>query len=50
MENPGHFSVEINSLAAPQSSERKTVMIDATYLKAHRTASSLRVKKGMLAA
>lgn len=26
----------------------KTVMIDATYLKAHRTASSLRVKKGGL--
>jgi len=25
-------------------------MIDATYLKAHRTASSLAVKKGMLAA
>lgn len=28
--------------------EPKTVMIDATYLKAHRTASSLRVKKGDL--
>jgi transposase len=26
--------------------ERKTVMIDATYLKAHRTASSLAVKGG----
>ena len=26
--------------------EEKTVMIDATYLKAHRTASSLGVKKG----
>ncbi len=26
--------------------ERRTVMIDATYLKAHRTASSLRVKSG----
>lgn len=26
--------------------EEKVVMIDATYLKAHRTASSLRVKKG----
>ena len=24
----------------------KTVMIDATYLKAHRTATSLRAKKG----
>ncbi len=28
----------------------KTVMIDATYLKEHRTASSLRVKKGISAA
>jgi hypothetical protein len=28
--------------------ERKTVMIDATYLKAHRTASSLAVKRGVL--
>lgn len=28
----------------------KTVMIDATYLKAHRTASSLRVKRGISAA
>ena len=27
--------------------ERKTIMIDATYLKAHRTASSLGVKKGV---
>jgi len=27
-----------------------TVMIDATYLKAHRTASSLRVKRGPRAA
>lgn len=26
--------------------EKNTVMIDATYLKAHRTASSLGVKKG----
>ena len=26
--------------------EEKVVMIDSTYLKAHRTASSLRVKKG----
>ena len=26
--------------------ERRTVMIDATYLKAHRTASSLALKKG----
>lgn len=27
--------------------ERRTAMIDATYLKAHRTASSLAVKKGV---
>lgn len=31
---------------AAGSAEHKTIMIDATYLKAHRTASSLRVKKG----
>jgi hypothetical protein len=30
--------------------EPRTIMIDATYLKAHRTASSLRVKKGISAA
>jgi hypothetical protein len=35
---------------AAKGAEPKTVMIDATYLKAHRTASSLRVKKGILAA
>ena len=29
--------------------ERKTIMIDATYVKAHRTASSLAVKKGISA-
>ena len=29
--------------------EPKTIMIDATYLKAHRTATSLRSKKGDLA-
>lgn len=29
-----------------ESSERKTIMTDATYLKAHRTATSLRLKKG----
>jgi hypothetical protein len=26
--------------------DEKTVMIDATYLKAHRTATSMAVKKG----
>ncbi len=30
---------------ASEGTGHKTVMIDATYLKAHRTASSLRVKK-----
>ena len=35
---------------AGAGAEPKTVMIDATYLKAHRTASSLRVKKGVSAA
>src|SRR6056297_1033275 len=31
---------------ASEGTDRKTIMIDATYLKAHRTASSLRLKKG----
>lgn len=31
---------------AAEGAETKTIMIDATYLKAHRTASSLAVKKG----
>ena len=35
---------------AAADAEPRPVMIDATYLKAHRTASSLRVKKGALAA
>lgn len=29
------------------TAERRTVMIDATYLKAHRKAWSLRVKEGV---
>ena len=33
---------------AADHGEKKTVMIDATYLKAHRTATSLGVKKGGL--
>lgn len=33
---------------ASEGGEEKVVMIDATYLKAHRTASSLRAKKGGL--
>jgi len=35
---------------AAAGAERKTVMIDATCLKAHRTASSLWVKRGSRAA
>ena len=31
---------------AAKHSEKNTVMIDATYLKAHRTATSLAAKKG----
>src|SRR3982750_1056564 len=45
----GIFLQMMEGLAAA-SAEPKTVMIDATYLKAHRTASSLRVKKGILGA
>ena len=41
----GVFAQMMEGLAAA-STDPKTVMIDATYLKAHRTASSLRVKKG----
>jgi transposase len=43
----GGFIRMMEGLSAAQA-ERRTVMIDATYLKAHRTASSLRVKKGVL--
>ena len=31
---------------AAEGTDHKTIMIDATYLKAHRMASSLRLKKG----
>lgn len=41
----GVFARMMEGLSA--SAERKTVMIDATYLKAHRTASSLAVKRGI---
>ena len=41
----GVFAAMMAGLAAGHG-ETKTVMIDATYLKAHRTASSLGVKKG----
>lgn len=36
----------MEDLATPQAQELKTIMIDATYLEALRTASGLRVKKG----
>lgn len=42
----GIFIRMLEGLAQPQATDRKTIMIDATYLKAHRTASSLGVKKG----
>jgi len=44
----GVFTRMMERLASA-GAERRTVMIDATYLKAHRTASSLRVKGGSLA-
>jgi transposase len=43
----GVFARMMEGLAS-KGSEQKTIMIDATYLKAHRTASSLRAKKGGL--
>ena len=43
----GVFGRAMEGLAV-ESADPKTVMIDATYLKAHRTASSLRLKKGGL--
>jgi len=42
----GVFLRMIEGLAAADA-QPKTIMIDATYLKAHRTASSLRVKKAI---
>ena len=45
----GVFVRMMEGLSGAQA-ERRTVMIDATYLKAHRTASSLRVKRGPRAA
>ncbi|THD71186.1 IS5 family transposase [Thalassobius vesicularis] len=41
----GVFARIFEGLAA-EAAEPTTIMIDATYLKAHRTASSLRAKKG----
>jgi len=42
--------VRIMEGLAAAGADPRTVMIDAAYLKAHRTASSLAVKKGVLAA
>lgn len=42
----GIFIRMMDGLAAGKA-EPQTIMIDATYLKAHRTASSLRLKKGL---
>ncbi len=39
----GVFARMMEGLAS-EGTEQKTIMIDATYLKAHRTASSLRAK------
>jgi len=41
----GVFTRMMHGLAS-EAADEKTIMIDATYLKAHRTASSLRVEKG----
>ena len=41
----GVFARILTGLSA-EGTEHKTIMMDATYLKAHRTASSLAVKKG----
>lgn len=40
----GVFARMMEGLAS-DGGEKKVIMIDATYLKAHRTASSLRAKK-----
>ena len=42
----GIFARMMDGLAAGTAA-RPSIMIDATYLKAHRTASSLRLKKGI---
>ena len=46
----GIFMQMMEGLAVPEAAEHKTITIDATYLKAHRTASSLWVKEGARAA
>ena len=44
----GVFARIMTELAA-EAPDNQTISIDATYLKAHRTASSLRLKKGGVA-
>ncbi|SHJ78880.1 Transposase [Palleronia salina] len=44
----GVFARIVEGLAG-EGSDRRTIMIDATYLKAHRTAASLQLKKGGVA-
>ena len=44
----GVFARIMTGLAA-EAPDNQTISIDATYLKAHRTASSLRLKKGGVA-
>ncbi|KEJ94844.1 transposase, IS5 family [Pseudosulfitobacter pseudonitzschiae] len=44
----GVFARMTTGLAA-EAPDKKTISIDATYLKAHRTASSLRLKEGGVA-
>ena len=43
----GVFARMMEGLAS-EDGEEKVIMIDATYLKTHRTASRLRTKKGGL--
>jgi len=43
--NMGVFALMMEGPAS-EGTEQKTIMIDPTYLKAHRTASSLRTKNG----
>lgn len=42
----GVFARIVERLTATDAVEPTTIMINATYLKAHRTASSLRSRKG----
>jgi hypothetical protein len=44
--SPVRIRKTLSSGLAAEAAVPKTVMIDATYLKAHRTATSLRSKKG----